>query len=113
MGKGSNVPSSVGYFGHATSGSKPKNVPDGVSRGPDTVETYNRTSPPNTTAAKGAAHSVVPAGVVRGDGTETRKGITVKHLSAARSGPSTKGDTGAVPGGVRKHSGLSAPKRVK
>lgn len=96
MGKGENVPSTVGYFGHTK----------------DNVEVYNKSSTPNKSVPKSAAKTTVPSGVVRGDGTETRKGITVKHIQATNSFKKG-GDAGALPGGVKKHSGLSAPKRVK
>ena len=111
MSKGENVPASVGYFSYQIKSTKGKNHPEGVSTGPDGVKTYNKTK--STVApAGGAARSTVPPGVVRGDGIETRKGITVKHLNAVNA--FTKGgSTSATPGGVTKHSGLSAPKSVK
>lgn len=112
MSKGENVPSSVGYFGHTDSTrDKGKNHPD-VGRGPNMVETYNSTKPTVAPASKaGGTHQ--PAGVKRGDGTETRRGITVKSIRVTPKGPSTKGNDSALPGGVRKLSGLSAPGKVK
>ena len=112
MGKGENVPSGVGYFGYTSSSDKGKAHPDKIGSGQQTVETYNKSSTPNKTVPKSAAKTTVPGGVVRGDGTETRKGITVKHIQTTNSFPKG-GDAGALPGGVRKLSGLSAPKRVK
>ena len=111
MSKGENVPGSVGYFGHADSTrDKGKAHPD-VGRGPNMVETYNTTKPAVAPAGGSGVHQ--PSGVKRGDGTETRRGITVKSIRSKPSGPSTKGDASAIPAGVRKLSGLSAPGKVK
>ncbi len=113
MSKGENVPGAVGYFGHTVKSNKGKAHPEGVTSGPSLVETYNRSMGPSTKAQASGARSTVPSGVVRGDGTETRKGITVKHLRVEPRGPSTAGSAGATPAGVRKFSGLSAPGKVK
>lgn len=113
MAKGQNVPSGVGYFGFKSDSDKGKAHPDKIGSGQQTVERYNGSSSDSKAASANArARSTVPSGVVRGDGTETRKGITVKHLHETNSFKKG-GDAAALPGGVRKHSGLSAPKRVK
>lgn len=110
MSKGEHVPSSVGYFGHTEKNDKGSKHPD-VGRGPNTVEVYNKTKP--TVAPAGGSGMHLPAGVVRGDGTEKRKGITVRSIRSAPKGPSTSGSASATPSGVVKHSGLSAPRKVR
>lgn len=110
MSKGEFVPGNVGSFGHTMKSDKGKKHPN-VGSGPNTVEVYSATK--STVAPAGGRGVNVPAGVVRGDGTETRKGITVKSIRSAPKGPSTKGDAHATPPGVVKHSGLSAPKNVR
>lgn len=110
MSKGEYVPGAVGSFGHKHRSDKGKAQPD-TGSGPNMVEIHN-TSKPTVAPAGGGRRSTVPAGVVRGDGTETRKGITVKHLTQRL--PFPKGGTdSATPPGVVKHSGLSAPKKIK
>jgi hypothetical protein len=110
MSKGEHMPSAVGYFGHTTKSDKGSKHPD-VGGGPNTVEIYNKSKP--TVAPAGGGGVSVPSGVVRGDGTERRKGITVKSIRSAPKGPATGGSANATPPGVVKHSGLSAPRKVR
>ena len=110
MSKGEHVPSSVGYFGHTEKNDKGSKHPD-VGRGPNMVETYNKSKP--TVAPAGGSGTHLPSGVVRGDGTERLKGTTVRSVRSAPKGPATGGTAHATPPGVTKHSGLSAPRKVR
>ena len=99
-------------YSHEPKSSKGKAHPEKVGIGMSAVKKLGGSNPP-LSASRERARSNVPTGVVRGDGTERRKGTTVKHLTGKRSGPASGGDASSLPGGVRKHSGLNAPKRVR
>ena len=97
-------------YTHKTKSDKGKSHPDRIRPGVQTVKKLGGEAPKN---GKGLSRggSNQPAGVRKNSGTETRRGTEVKHLHTKNPMGTVKGSS--IPADVAKHSGLSAPKRVK
>lgn len=115
MSRGSNHPAGVRTFGHKSMDDGGKFHPDTIKSGQETVDKQGGSASPAVPGYASRARAVTPKGVVRGDGTETLKGITVKKVrgNLDKSPLQTKKSTSSIPGGVKQHDGKKAPRSVK
>jgi len=98
-------------YGHKSMSDKGSAHPEKIGPGVQTVDKQGGSNPAIPMDFAGGGSESQPAGVKRGDGTEHR-GETPKHLHTKNTKvPTARGND--IPSGVRQHSGLKAPKRIK
>jgi len=104
------TPTGIKHFGHKSKSDSGKFHPDDIGSGLETVTKQGGSGPKAMKAGKGS--NSPPRGVVRGDGTESLKGIKVVHKQGDIAKAPSSGSQ-HIPGEVRKNSGLKAPNSGK
>ena len=104
------TPSGVHTFGHKHKSDKGSKHPSSIGPGLEKTSGEGGSSPEIPSYTKGSDGHL--KSVVRGDGTETRRGTKVVHKQKT-GGSIPSGDKESIPSGVKQHSGLKAPKSVK
>jgi hypothetical protein len=101
-------------YGHKSVNDKGSKHPDDIGPGLQSVDKQGKTTP-DVKKGYTKGGSKFRSGVVRGDGTETRRGTKVKKLQNKVSQPKASKDTSALPKGEGLHcyDGKSVPKSVK
>ncbi len=100
------MPSGVKRYGHKSMEDTGKFHPDDIASGLETVDKLGGSPPPAQSAGSGS--NSPPRGVVRGDGTENMEAGGSKKRGSIPSAPGS--GSNHIPGDVRKHSGLKAPR---
>ena len=104
------TPTGIKSFGHKSKDDSGKFHPDDITSGLETVDKKGGSGPKEMKTGKGS--NSPPKGVVRGDGTESLKGIKVVHKQGSIAKAPGSGSQ-HIPGEVRKNSGLKAPNSGK
>lgn len=107
------LPKGVHTFGHAHSSDKGSKHPSDIGPGLETTESEGGKDASLPSYTKGSAS--FRKGVVRGDGTERRRGTKVVKKSNSPKQPKAPIDDSFLPvgAGLHKNTGTSVPKRVK